>query len=60
MTDILLALWAVSLCVVAAFAYFKGARAQLRACLEHRYELWCTDEIWMRRCDISRSHWRKG
>lgn len=46
MTDILLALWAVSLCVVAAVAYFKGAKDQLNACVERRIEQWSIDEIW--------------
>ena len=49
MTDILLALWAVSLCVVAAFAYFKGAKDQLNSCIEQRMEQWSIDEIWGKR-----------
>ena len=59
MIDILLALWAVSLCVVAAVAYFKGARHQLNACVERRMEQWSTDEVWMKRCDISKGQWKR-
>jgi hypothetical protein len=51
-TDILLALWAVSLFAGCAYAFFKGAEKQLRFCAKCRKSgLWMSDDEWMKMAD---------
>lgn len=53
-TDILIALWAISLAISMPIAYFKGAKRQLKTCVEHRYDdLWKTASEWGDAVDIS-------
>ncbi len=55
MTDILIALWAITLVIATAYAYFRGAKRQLDVCVEHRYDdLWKTAHEWGRDVDISK------
>lgn len=54
-TDVLIALWAITLCIGCAYAYFKGAECQLRECVRYRHSgCWMSDEEWMNRADISK------
>ena len=53
-TDALIALWFVSMFAVGAYAYFRGAKAQLRECAKHRYSgCWMNDQDWLEHADIS-------
>lgn len=55
-TDILLAMWAVTLAACSLLAYFKGAKSQLeRACRFRKVKMTATDEEWMRMADIRRN-----
>ena len=52
-TDVLLALWAISLFIVGAYTYFRGARKQLEECVRFRHSgCWMSDQEWSEAADI--------
>ena len=54
-SDVLIVLWFITLYIVGAWAYFRGARRQLQECarLRRRGQKLTTEE-WSRRADISK------
>ncbi len=52
-TDMLIALWAISIMIAIPIAYFRGAKRQLEVCSQHRNNE--MDDIrWMEAVDISK------
>ena len=52
--DALIALWFIGMFAGCAYAYFRGAKAQLRECVRYRHSgCWMSDMEWEEHADIS-------